>query len=84
MCMSMTHRLQILLDEERHNRVVAIATSRQVSVAAVIREAIDRGLPTAERSRADAAARLLAAEDMDVPDVDELLDELDELRSRRA
>ena len=84
MHMSMTHRLQILLDEERHERVVAIAASRHVSVATVIREAIDRGLPTAQRSRAVAASRLLEAPAMDVPDVDDLLEELDELRSRRA
>lgn len=82
--MSMTHRLQILLDEERHNRVVAIAASRHVSVATVIREAIDRGLPAPQRSRAAAARRLLEAPSMDVPDVDDLLDELDDLRGRRA
>jgi len=82
--MSMTHRLQILLDEERHRRVVALAQARGVSVATVIRDAIDRGLPSPDRRREMAADRILAAEPMDVPDVDDLLDEIDALRERRA
>jgi hypothetical protein len=82
--MSMTHRLQILLDEDRHQRVVALAQARGVSVAAVIREAIDRGLPSAARRREVAADRILSAEPMDVPDVGELIDELSALRERRA
>ncbi len=45
-------RLQILLDETRHQRVVALARARGVSVATVVREAIDRGLPAlADRRR---------------------------------
>jgi hypothetical protein len=84
MCMSMTHRLQILLDEDRHQRVVALAQARGVSVAAVIREAIDRGLPSAARRREVAADRILSAEPMDVPEVGELIDELSALRERRA
>jgi hypothetical protein len=82
--MSMTHRLQILLDEDRHQRVVALAQARGVSVAAVIREAIDRGLPSAARRREVAADRILSAEPMDVPEVGELIDELSALRERRA
>ena len=80
----MTHRLQILLDEDRHQRVVALAHARGVSVAAVIREAIDRGLPSAARRREVAADRILSAEPMDVPEVGELIDELSALRERRA
>ncbi|PSK96951.1 hypothetical protein CLV30_12435 [Haloactinopolyspora alba] len=82
--MSLRHRLQILLDDERHERVVAIAQARHVSVATVVREAIDRGLPDTETHRSDAARRLLDASSMEVPDVDELLEELDELRGHRA
>jgi hypothetical protein len=82
--MSMTHRLQILLDDERHQRVLDHARARGVSVATVIREAIDRGLPSSTRRRELAADRILAAEPMDVPDVPELLDELAALRERRS
>lgn len=80
MCM-LTHRLQILLDDERYERVQALARQRGTSVATVIREAIDRGLPAAQRRRSAAARRILAAEPMEVGD---LLTELDELRGRRA
>jgi predicted DNA-binding protein len=77
----LTHRLQILLDDERYERVQALARQRGTSVATVIREAIDRGLPAAQRRRSAAARRILAAEPMEVGD---LLTELDELRGRRA
>jgi predicted DNA-binding protein len=78
------HRLQILLDDERHQRIAAAARERGVSVATVVREAIDRGLPSAEHRRSSAARRLLDAPDMSVPDVADLRSELEALRSRRA
>ena len=84
MCMVMDRRLQLLLDEERYRQVAALAEQRGTSVASVIREAIDRGLPSADRKRAAAARVLLAAVPMPVPDVAELVAELDGLRSRRA
>lgn len=84
MCMALDRRLQLLLDEERYRRVAGLAQQRGTSVAAVIREAIDRGLPSPERQRAAAAQRILDAEPMPVPDVDALVQELDELRARRS
>ncbi len=42
----MTHRLQLLLDEERYQRVAAEAKRQRLSVAAVIRDAIDESLGT--------------------------------------
>ena len=78
------HRLQILLDDERLDRLTAAARERGVSVAAVVREAIDRGLPSTDRRRSSAARRLLDAPDMSVPDVADLRSELEALRSRRA
>jgi hypothetical protein len=78
------HRLQILLDDERHERITAAAQERGVSVATIVREAIDRGLPNAEHRRDSAARRLLDAPDMSVPDVADLRSELEALRTRRA
>ncbi len=78
------HRLQILLDDERHQRITEAARERGVSVAAIVREAIDRGLPSSDRQRRAAGEAILAAEDMPVPDIPELLAELDALRGRRA
>lgn len=78
-------RLQILLDEQRYQRVAAEARRRGISVASVIREAIDRGLPANAARRQAAADRLLAAPDMPVPvDPSELKAELETLRGRRA
>ncbi len=79
-------RLQILLDEDRYRRVSALADRRGVSVAAVIREAIDRTVPHGEdAARGDALARILAAEPMPVPeDPHDLRAELDGLHGRHG
>lgn len=77
-------RLQILLDEQRYQRVAGLARARGVSVATVVRDAIDRGLPAEPARRKAAARRLLGAEPMPVPEPDELRAELDELRGRRG
>jgi len=84
MCMSLEHRLQILLDDDRHRRLVAVARERGVSVATVVREAIDRGVVNPDARRRAAGRRLLEADDMPVPDVAGLHEELDALRGRRA
>ena len=78
------HRLQILLDDERHTRITTAARERGVSVATVVREAIDRGVTASAGRREAAGRRLLGAADMDVPDVAELKAELETLRARRA
>jgi hypothetical protein len=84
MLMSLEHRLQILLDDERHARITTAARERGVSVATVVREAIDRGVAASADRREAAGRRLLEASDMDVPDVVELKAELADLRARRA
>jgi hypothetical protein len=84
MSMSLDHRLQILIDDERHRRISTAARERGVSVATVVREAIDRGLANPDAKRQAAARRLLDAPDMAMPDPAELRVELDALRGRRA
>jgi hypothetical protein len=84
MSMSLDHRLQILIDDERHRRISDAAQARGVSVATIVREAIDRGLANPDSRRRAAGQRLLDAPDMHVPDPADLHDELDALRSRRA
>jgi hypothetical protein len=83
MSMPLEHRLQILLDEKRHARITAVARERGVSVATVVREAIDRGVADPVDRRA-AGRRLLEAPDMDVPEPTELKRELERLRGRRG
>lgn len=84
MSMSLDHRLQILIDDERHRRISAAARERGVSVATIVREAIDRGLANPDARRRAAGQRLLDAADMAVPGPAGLRAELDALRSRRA
>ena len=84
MSMPLEHRLQILLDDERHSRITAAARARGVSVATVVREAIDRGVASSAGRREAAGRRLLEAPDMDVPGVEELKAEVSALRARRA
>ena len=82
--MSLNRRLQILLDEQRYQRIAAEAQARGVSVARVIRDAIDRGLgPSADR-RADALRQILTAEPMAVPaEPAGLRAELEDIRGER-
>ena len=77
----MTHRLQLLLDEDRHRRLVSEAERRHISVAAVIRDAIDQALPDAKLARRRALLdAILAAEPMPVPDdPEDLRREIEEL-----
>lgn len=80
----LTHRFQLLLDEEQYERLRAVAEQRKTSVAAVVRDCIERGLPAASPRRVAAGNRILAAEPAPVGDVEELAAELNELRGRRA
>ena len=83
MCMY-ERRLQLLLDQERYERVAARARRRQVSVATVIREAIDTAIPAADLDRRAAADRILAAASIGLPDDPaDLRRELDEAHDRR-
>jgi hypothetical protein len=82
--MPLDRRLQLRLDEDRYRTVAAVARRRGTSLAAVVREAIDRGLPSPHGSRARALAVLLAAEPVAAPDPDRLRAELDEARGRHA
>lgn len=84
MSMTLEHRLQLLLDDERHRRITAVARERGVSVATVVREAIDRGVASPAGRRRSAGSRLLDADDMPVPELPELKQELEALRGRRG
>ena len=80
----LTRRLQVLIDDERLHRLEAEATRRHVPVSVVVRDAIDAAYPTHRAVRSAAAARILDAEPMPIPDPDRLRTELDELRGRRG
>lgn len=80
----LTRRLQVLIDDERLLRLEAEASRRQVPVSVVVRDAIDAAYPVDSTTRRSAAARILAAEPMPVPDPADLRMELDEVRGRHG
>lgn len=82
--MSLERRLQVLIDDDRHRRITELARERGVSVATIVREAIDRGLVDPAARRRAAGRRLLDAPDVPVPDPAALRAELEALRARRA
>lgn len=65
---TLTHRTQLLLDDELHRRLRETAAEREVSMGALIREAIDEKLARVQEMRAEAFAKLLEAEPMPVED----------------
>src|SRR5699024_13414 len=76
-------RMQVLIDDERFQRLEAEAAAQRTSVAAVVRAAIDEHLASGQVTRAEAARRLLAQfDDGGEPEPDwaeskqELLDDL--------
>jgi hypothetical protein len=77
-------RLQVLLDEHRYARLAAHADERNLSIGAVVREALDRMIPATSEERSSAARSILSAEAMAVPGPRELRGELDALRGRRG
>jgi hypothetical protein len=63
---TLTHRTQILLDDELHQRLREIAAEREVSLGALVREAIEEKLLRVQETRSEAFAKLLEAEPMPV------------------
>lgn len=80
----LTRRLQVLIDDERHRRLEVEAARRGVAVAVLVREALDAAYPMTAADRRMASDRVLSAEPMPVPDVDDLRDELAALRGRHG
>ena len=81
--MSLTHRMQILLDEDQYARLSRRAKAEGRSVGALIREAVDFMWTAGDSRKAEAAAAVLAAEPMAVGSPDDLAHELDGARGGR-
>ncbi len=75
-----TERLQVLIDSEQRERLERTALARGVSVASLVRSAIDVVYPSEADVRATVAREILDADPMDAPDLDELRAELDRMR----
>lgn len=70
----------MLIETAQRERLEQTASARGVSVAALVRDAIDVVYPPRAQTRRAAAAAILDADPMDVPDVEGLRAELDRLR----
>jgi hypothetical protein len=82
LCM-MTHRLHVLLDDERWRRLETEAERRGTAMASLVREAIDLAFPARdEEHRRQAWETILRAPLMPVPGPSELREELDAARVR--
>ena len=84
----MTRRLQLLLNEERYQRVAARAKKERLSVAAVIRDAIDESLGVddslAGKRKAWERLQELDKEPFNYPDGYDVMEEIKESREERA
>lgn len=80
----LSRRLQVLIDDDRLDRLEREAARRQVSVSVLVRDAIDARYPGDHDARRAAARCVLAAAPMPVPDPGELRAELDDVRGRRG
>ena len=73
----LNHRTQILLDDDRHERLRRRSEESGTSVGALIREAIDIAFPGVPTDRVRAARRLLGADPMPVDDWPTLKQEIE-------
>lgn len=82
MHMTLNRRMHLLLDERRYRKVASVASQEGVSVATVIRRAID-ALPDTDARRVAAIDTILSAPRIPVPaDPADLRQELDAVRDR--
>jgi uncharacterized protein len=68
---NLDRRMQILIDEERHQRLEQRATAEGRPVAALVREAIDLAFPSQDDERRQAGASFLSRTPMPVGDWDD-------------
>jgi hypothetical protein len=64
----LNHRLQVLIDDERYERLKRESATTGVPIGAIVRRAIDRELPVTADERSAAITRFLAADPIPVPD----------------
>jgi hypothetical protein len=72
----LNRRLQVLIDDDRWERLQRRSAETGASVGELVRRAIDDGLPVSDREREAAAASFLAAAPMPVGDWDEMKREM--------
>lgn len=79
---SLSRRVQILLDADRHRRLELRARATGASVGALVREAIDVAFPGVETDCERAGEALLSAAPMPVDDWERVKEDLLSLNER--
>lgn len=79
---TLTRRLQVLIEEERFARLEHIASQRQTTVAALVREALDRAYSSDPLPPDVAADRFLAREPLDLGSWDQAKREIEDSMTR--
>ncbi len=79
---TLTRRLQILIDEERHARLEGVAREQGTTVAALVRDALDRAYPVAGLPADVAADRFLARPPLDLGSWEDAKDEIEDSLER--
>jgi hypothetical protein len=72
----LNRRLQVLIDDDRWERLERRSAETGASVGEVVRRAIDEALPTSPEEASAAGARFLAAAPMPVEDWEEMKGEM--------
>ncbi|MPZ52947.1 MAG: hypothetical protein GEU79_09490 [Acidimicrobiia bacterium] len=80
---TLTRRLQVLLDEERFERLSDLADRRGTTVAVLVREALDRSYPRDGIAAAEAADRFLARPPRDLGEWQQHKEEIEDSLLRR-
>lgn len=78
----LTRRLQVLLDERRFEGLEALARERKTTVAALVRESLDRTYPPDSLSAQEAADRFLARPPIDIEPWDDVKAEIEDSLER--
>jgi predicted DNA-binding ribbon-helix-helix protein len=75
---TLTRRLQVLIEESRFTELEHIAQERHTTVAALVREALDRTYARPELTHREASTRLLDRAPIDVGEWDQVKREIEE------
>lgn len=75
---SLTRRLQVLVEDDRFEQLERLAGERSTTVAALVREALDRAFPSHRIPHQSAAERFLARPPVDFGEWDTLKSEIEQ------
>lgn len=81
---ALNRRLQVLVEEDRFEELERLATERSTSIAALVREALDRTFPTHGLPHQTAAERFLGRPPVQFEEWETLKGEIEQSLERHA